>query len=191
MKTKKNNDKTDEEIVSEIQQGNLSLTGILYARYQMLVFHKCLSFTKNADDASDLTQDIMIKVIEKIDGFKNESKFSTWLYAVTFNYCTDYIRKSKKNLFESVDTCKQLSDNSTVEFENAMLLERRVNIVSDAISLLDVEDRQMLVMKYQLNKSIAELQAIYNLSASAVKMRLMRAKAKIHVIYSSYQSAVA
>ncbi|MEQ6119831.1 RNA polymerase sigma factor [Reichenbachiella sp. MALMAid0571] len=189
MNTQNQQTLTDELLVSNLQNGDNSAMGELYSRYYMLVFAKCLSFAKNTDDANDLTQDVMLRVMEKISTFKGDSKFSTWLYAVTFNYCTDKKRKAKGKFFEPIDSLVNLADCTDQERELDAKIKEEV--AGKALMTISHEDQQLLIMKYQLNKSIVELQDIYNLSASAVKMRLMRAREKAVTLYSSYCVGVA
>ncbi|UXP31780.1 sigma-70 family RNA polymerase sigma factor [Reichenbachiella agarivorans] len=167
---------TDEQLVQSLQQGNKLAMGELYSRYYMLVFAKCLSFVKNTDDASDLAQDVMLRVMEKAAGFKGESKFSTWLYSVTFNYCTDKLRKAKSKHFEPIHEHFDMEDDADAVQELEVAMEQIVQ--ENVWQTISEEDQQLLMMKYQQNMSIKDLQLMYNLSASAVKMRLMRAREK-------------
>ena len=189
MNTKNLQTLTDELLVSYLKGGDNNAMGELYSRYYMLVFAKCLSFSKNTDDANDLTQDVMLRVMEKISTFKGDSKFSTWLYAITFNYCTDRMRKAKGRFFEPIESQVDLADASDHDKEHDTHVKEEV--AGKALMAISYEDQQLLVMKYQLNKSIVELQDMYKLSASAVKMRLMRAREKAVTVYSSYWVGVA
>lgn len=181
----------DEVLALEAKQGNEQAIGVLYSRYYMLVFNKCLSFTKNADEASDLAQDVMLRVIEKIRTFNGQSKFSTWLYSITFNYCTDQMRKKKGKYFEDVNLHYELVDYSQDQLDEVNELEVREGEAGMALSLISKEDQDLLMLKYQMNKSIQEIQVLLNLSPSAVKMRLKRAREKASVVYNSRLAAVA
>lgn len=169
---------TDEQLVVALQNGNSAAMGELYSRYYLVVFNKCLSFTKNTDDAADLAQDVMIKVFEKVKSFKGNARFSTWLYSITFNYCTDRQRKAKNKRFSSLEVQFDLEDQSELTLAEALEMGMREEYAGKVLSCIEVEDRELLLMKYQHNRSIQELQAMYGLSASAIKMRLLRARAK-------------
>ncbi len=182
---------TDEQLARQLQLGDRKAMEELYTRYYMLVFNKCLSFVKNTQEATDLTQDIMLKVMEKISTFRGDAKFSTWLYAITFNFCTDHSRKNKKRFYVGLESSLNLEDHSKEELVMAMEKEIESGIAEKALNAISEEDQQLLRMKYLFNKSISELQAMYNLSASAVKMRLMRAKAKAYCIYRSHTRVAA
>jgi RNA polymerase sigma factor (sigma-70 family) len=88
---------SDEEIVERIIiTQDISLVEILYQRYADKVYRKCLSFVKEEASAEDLTHDIFMKLYLNLSSFKQKSKFSTWLYSITYNFCIDHIRKNKK-----------------------------------------------------------------------------------------------
>jgi RNA polymerase sigma-70 factor (ECF subfamily) len=60
------------------------------------VLDKCYSLLKDRNLAEEFTEDIFSKVFEKLNGFKNNSAFSSWLYSITYNHCIDYLREKKK-----------------------------------------------------------------------------------------------
>ena len=96
MKTVEETFLLDEKLISQYKQGDVNSLGILYSRYYNKVYNKCFSFAKNCDDAYDLTQEVMLKAFNKINTFKGESKFSTWLYALAHNFCIESYRKKQK-----------------------------------------------------------------------------------------------
>ncbi len=167
---------TDEQLVERLKQGDKKAMTELYMRYYMVVFNKCLAFTKNTEDASDLTHDIMLRVMEKIQSFNGASKFSTWLYSITFNYCIDQKRKGKGRFLESLDGLMDVPDFSIDENDAVQAGELTHNYAAKVLSEINRDDHQLLMMKYLSNNSILDLQKMYALSASAVKMRLMRAR---------------
>lgn len=184
MKARNRKLHTDEQLVTLVQQGDRQAMGELYSRYYSLVYHKCLSFAQYADDARDLAQDVMLKVLDKISSFKGQAKFSTWLYAITFNHCIDQKRKNKKVSFESLNKLASHTYLARLVYIETMEDDIKPDIAGKALTAISEEDLNLLLMKYQFNKSIAELQSAYNLSASAVKMRLLRARAKASDSYS-------
>ncbi len=183
---------TDEELINEYLNGDNVALGILYNRYYKKVFHKCLSFTKNSDDAFDFAQDILIKAFSKSNSFKGISKFSTWLFSITHNYCITQISKSNKTHFEDIHFHNNLKDDY---IDNIDLEERknRENIEVQLFHYLDElsdTDKAILELKYRQNYSIKDLQEKFNLSASAIKMRLMRARQKVEFIYNTYERKI-
>ncbi|MBN1599305.1 MAG: RNA polymerase sigma factor [Bacteroidales bacterium] len=171
---------SDEHLVVLVQNGDHSSMSALYNKYFKLVYQKCFSFVKNDDDAYDLTQDIMIKVFDKISFYKGKSSFSTWLYAIAHNHCITYIVKQNKQRKESIYSVPDLADDSVSDnYELRDESEKREIYLLNILNEMPVVEREMLEKKYRYNYSILDLQKEFNLSASAVKMRLMRARQKM------------
>jgi RNA polymerase sigma factor (sigma-70 family) len=150
----------------------------IYERYANKVYRKCYSFVYNQEKAEDLTHDIFLKLIMKIGTYKESSKFSTWLYSITYNYCMDQIRTGKKKPEVPLpDQMDMMDDNDTelMDFQNAELAK--------SMKQMPGEERAILQMKYQEDFSIKEIADTLNITESAVKMRLLRSKEKLKRIY--------
>jgi RNA polymerase sigma factor (sigma-70 family) len=178
MRNATNASSTDEELVGSYKAGDNGCLGALYERYYKKVYHKCLSFTKNPDIAFDLSQDILLKAFGKINTFKGNSSFSTWLFVITNNHCIAFLRKTKNIYFENLDSYINMQQEEP-DFEDRIIYEHKEQILEEQLQQISETERKMLVLKYQHNYSITELQRIFNMKASAVKMRLFRAKYKM------------
>lgn len=154
----------------------------LYNQYSKKVFQVCLSLTKDSDVAQDFTQDIFIKVFNKIDTFENRSAFSTWLYSVTRNYCLDQLRVGKRMGTESLSA--ELQNRSYASEDTG--LEERMEEMEAFVNSLPIEEVTLLKLKYEQNRSIRELAQQYNISESAVKMRLKRTRDRLQQYYMAH-----
>ncbi|KUF37884.1 RNA polymerase sigma factor [Myroides marinus] len=179
---------TDEELVQFIvHSSNTNLFGILYDRYAQKVYGKCLGFAESRDVAEDLTQDIFVKLYLNLKNFRGESKFSTWLYSFAYNHCVNYsklVLKKKRNE-EVLDDENQYALSIEDEISDEEIFSLSVDKLQESLVKLDPEDKIVLLMKYQDDKSIKEIATLLDLGESAVKMRLHRAKKKIVEIYNS------
>lgn len=167
---------SDEELVAAIRAGDTDLYGILYERYADKVYRKCLSFVKNEQVAQDNVQDIFLKVFYKLSNFKGKSRFSTWLYAITYNYCVEFYRKNSKYSHVDVDERMDLQEEGMEEQE---LLKLRTEQLAWALDRVNPEDKRILLMKYQDEMSIKEIMDQFDIAESAVKMRLARARKRV------------
>ncbi|AWG20182.1 RNA polymerase subunit sigma-70 [Flavobacterium faecale] len=175
----------DEELASKIGRTNDTvLFGVLYDRYEHLVYNKCYGFVRSVDEAKDLTQDVFLHVFVKIGTFKGNSKFSTWLYSVTYNFCVNYLSRDKERQMASHSNQIEEQYDLAIEVSDYSLSQMQVDKLEKALTLIAPEDRMILQMKYQDEASIKELQEVLELSESAVKMRLSRAKTKIAELYN-------
>jgi len=182
MKTVTDFTVTDEQLVNEYINGDNNCLGKLYERYYKKVYHKCLSFTRNPDEANDIAQDILMKAFANITSFKGKSKFATWLFAITKNHCIAYSRERKNIHFENIIYNENLAEEPT-DLNERELYEQRELILDCMLKDIRETERKMLILKYQQNYSIKDLQKELNISASAVKMRLQRARQKVQKLY--------
>ena len=177
---------TDEALVELIVNSQDPLLfKVLYERYVLMVFNKCLSFSKNSQEAEDLCQDIFLKLLVKIHSFKGTSKFSTWLYSFTYNHCVNYYHRNKFNKFEkSTSNIEQMCDELIAQVSEEDLSQLlKLEKLNEALELIPFEDKQILILKYQEFKSIKDLMELHNAGESAIKMRLKRAKEKLLGVY--------
>ncbi|WBX73381.1 sigma-70 family RNA polymerase sigma factor [Tenacibaculum pacificus] len=179
---------TDEELVSKIVEKNDShLFAVLYDRYAGVVYNKCYGFSKNKEEAQDLTHDVFIRLFVKLRTFKGKSKFSTWLYSFTYNFCVNYVQRNKEKKKEKVtvvtDQIKEDSDED--EIDDAELFELKADKLAKALEIIAAPEKMILLMKYQDDMSIKEISEALGLGDSAVKMRLKRAKEKVIKTYNT------
>lgn len=175
----KNHTLADEQLVHAFQSTPSTHNfETLYQRYLGKVYRTCLSFTHDAQTAQDYTQDIFLKVFGKLDTFAHQSSFSTWLYAIAHNHCLDQHRRRKRLPTEPLapDLVQTLAGSSPftddADEDQLQLMERQ-------LAKLPPSDRDLLRLRYEQGLSIAALCQHYQLSESAVKMRLKRSRDRL------------
>ncbi len=143
---------------------------------------------RNEAKAQDATQEIFTKIFLNLSKFEEQSKFSTWVYSITYNFCIDLIRKNKKsrNLFSD----DELENTGEVveDVPDHELLTMEVKRLKKVLAELPEGDRAILLMKYSEEMSIIEIAEVLNKSESAIKMRILRAKQKARSIYKQLYS---
>ncbi|CAG5008766.1 hypothetical protein DYBT9275_04353 [Dyadobacter sp. CECT 9275] len=174
---------SDEELVKlfvETQQNKYFER--LYERYSDKVYHKCISFVKDTAKAEDLTHDIFLKLIFKLGTFKEDAKFSTWLYSITYNHCMDQLRANKKRGEVMNDEPIEVSDDIDLNtiFDGDDVQAKNLKI---ALDQLTVDEKGVLFMKYMDDLSIRDIADIFKITESAVKMRLLRSREKLRKKY--------
>jgi RNA polymerase sigma factor (sigma-70 family) len=174
----------DEEAVEAyIKTQNVSYFNLLYQRYSGKVYAKCYSLLKDDFEAEDAMQEIFMKILLKISTFSGRSKFSTWLYSITYNFCIDKIRMAKKDVTQEVDDINRYGENVADEVEDAELKEIAVDRLRVILGEINSEDKAVLLMKYQDDLSIKDMCSVLNKSESAMKMQIKRAKERFMKIY--------
>jgi RNA polymerase sigma factor (sigma-70 family) len=168
---------SDEDIVKRIVAGKPEDFSALYDRYCEPVFHKCISFVKDHDTAKDLSHDVFIKTFLNLSKFSFQSKFSTWLYSITYNYCVDHVKMAKKTRTETEEDIPDIAEEQDHRNEEELLKLEATRLIQ-TLDSLHPDDKALLLMKYQDDMSIRDIQMVLSLNESAVKMRIKRARAK-------------
>ena len=191
MKTAGNKSLSDEQLVREYLNGSSRSLGLLYERYYSKVYHQCLSYSRNHEDAFDLAQDILMKAFSNLETFSGKSRFSTWLFSITRNHCISQAVKSNRRSSEDLSLRQFLLAEATdgEDYEERCRMEDMELRLKDYLVQLSDDDRKILELKYLHNYSVKDLQNEFILSASAIKMRLLRARNKIEQIHMARKAA--
>ncbi len=176
----------DRQLIDRIiSSGDTALFSVLYDRYANKVYRKCIGMVRNKDDAQDLAHDILVKAFLNISNFEGNSTFSTWIYAISYNQCIDFLRQRQKlptDDYEESDNLLNYQDDDT-QIAEKELFEMGVERLNLLIYQLSEDDRAILLMKYQDGMSIDNIILVLNVTESAVKMRLKRARDRLRKLY--------
>ena len=143
---------SDEDLVCAIVSSNdTMLFEILYDRYSKVVFNKCYSFARNQYEAEDLTQDVFLKLFVKLRSFKGNSKFSTWLYAFTYNHCVNYVNRNtaKKIQRKSVDSEVLETRLYDPQIDDQDITQLRVGKLKDALEEVSADEKMILAVAWE------------------------------------------
>jgi RNA polymerase sigma-70 factor (ECF subfamily) len=86
----------DGELVRHFLAGDAGAATELITRHERRVYAVCLRVLGNPDDAADAAQDALLAMVRKLDGFRGEAAFTTWLYRVTMTVCYDHLRRAQR-----------------------------------------------------------------------------------------------
>lgn len=177
----------DDELARQVREGDSSAFDDLVLRYQTRIFNLTYRILNDHEEASDLTQEIFVKVHGAIGKFRGESSFSTWIHVVATNMCRNRLRKVRRirsfetvSLDEQVETesgpmAPQLADPGQ---EPRELIERQEvrEFVQRALAQLPEDFRMVMVMRDVQSMSYEEIAAAMDCSKGTVKSRLFRAR---------------
>jgi RNA polymerase sigma-70 factor, ECF subfamily len=125
---------TDADVVRLAQQGDADAFERIYRLHSRKVYTLCLRMVGDRADAEDLTQDVFLQLFRKINSFRGESAFSTWLHRMAVNIVL--MRFRKKNLVDrSLDTLMNPEEESNAPSQEFGGPDLRLNGVVDRITL--------------------------------------------------------
>ena len=171
----------DDEIILEILKGEQSAFALLVEKYQNYVFTMVLRFTENREDAEEIAQDVFVKAYRSLADFRGDSKFSTWLFTITRTTCLSFLRKRKLDTL-SLDNERiglQVENKESGFNANQVEQKSRHAMLNQAISMLSVDDAQVLNLFYKGDQTLEEIGKIMRLDPNTVKVKLHRARQRL------------
>ncbi len=174
--------KDDNYYIEKVKKGETNYYSFLVEKYKDIVFSIALKIVSNREDAEELAQETFIKAYKALNTFEGKSKLSTWLYKITYNNCISFVRK-KKMQFSSIDDVQIEGNVDEADFE-AIEAENRAACLKEALKKLAPEDYTLILLYYYKDQSIDEISKVTKLSVSNAKVKLYRARKKLHIIMS-------
>ena len=156
----------------------------LVTRFQDRVWRVCHRLMGNEEDAADATQEVFVRLFFNRKQFRGDSKYSTWVHGVALRTCLTLrrgrARRWRRETAAGEERGRETDDGTITESP-----ERSIDLMR-MLDILDEEDRAMLLMKYAEGHSYDDLAQMFDLSKSACKMRVSRARTKLQERFPDY-----
>ena len=164
---------TKTDLLAACRNGDREAMRTLYVEYQRRVFSVAMNyFGGNRETAEDITQKVFVKLLTKFD-FRGEAEFTTWLYRITVNACTDEARKM--NRFIDISGLFGLGQGGSRQVQQLMAESDEISgAVGREVAKLKPKFRLPVVLKYSEGLSYQEIAAVLNCSIGTVSSRLNR-----------------
>lgn len=177
-------------LIKRAQNGDSKAFELLIEAHFKKIYNIAYRISGNPDDASDMTQEVMIKLFRNINSFEGNSKFSTWVYRVATNTCLDELKKLRRHSTYSINS-EISADDSEFQYEVEdtaptpdLEVERNElsDMVAKAITFLNPEHRAIITLRDIQEFSYEEIANILNISEGTVKSRISRARMQLKKI---------
>lgn len=164
----------DERVIEACRDGDREAFRLLFETYKDRVFSIAVySFDGDEVAASDVAQQIFLKLMTNIGQFRGESAFTTWLYRMVVNACIDERRRRKRFLpFGELGPVSRIADRKPQEKQYARV--ELASCVKSAISELKPKLRMPILLKYMEGLSYEEIATVLGCSKGTVSSRLNR-----------------
>jgi RNA polymerase sigma factor (sigma-70 family) len=170
----------DQYYINKIIEGDSNVFAVLVDQYKDLVFSLALKMLKNREEAEEVAQDTFVKVFKSLNKFKGDSKFSTWIYKVTYNTSLDRIKRNKRE--HDTIPIDDFSENQIKTIETVLDSideSDRNKMIQDCIHLLPSEEGFLLTLFYFEEQSLEEISKIIDCNTNNVKVKLYRSRKKL------------
>jgi RNA polymerase sigma-70 factor (ECF subfamily) len=171
-------DLSDEQLAAEAaREGSDGPAFVaLVDRFQDRVWRVCYRLMGNAEDASDATQEVFVRLFLQRAQFEGRSKYSTWMHGIAIRTCL-MMRRGRGRRKKHEEVARQ---QGTERHERSHRDSAGTSLdLAQMLETLEEEDRAMLILKYAEGYNYEELSEMFNLSVSGCKMRLSRARDRL------------
>ena len=127
------------------------------------------------EGAADMTQEVFCRIFERLEHYRHQKSFFAWLYTLALNYAKDWSRKQSNRERKFDRFSKEYTNNEARSPASIFEAGQETRGLINALGLLPVDRREMVLLRYRHERSIREIAEIFDISESAVKMRLHRA----------------
>ncbi|MFA6128025.1 MAG: RNA polymerase sigma factor [Bacteroidales bacterium] len=170
----------DTECVRMVLRGEKNYFAFLVEKYGDKAYNLCFRILRNKEEARDSAQEAFIKAYEALPGFRLDSAFSTWFYRILYNTCISKIRKDRFSTgYEPDDKVWHDLGNENEAISQLNLDDMR-KLLKGAYGVLDPDEIFLAEQFYREECSIEELAGMTGLTQSNVKVKLFRARQKMH-----------
>ena len=177
-------DKDDVQLIHNVLSGDDGAFSTLVQRYQKSVH--ALAWRKIGDFhyAEEITQDTFLQAYEKLPTLKNRNQFAGWLYVITNNLCTDWLRKKRPVIQPLGDASVKAMDKLTYERyvldqRETAATERRHEIVKQLLEKLPESERTVVTLYYLGEMTTKEIGKFLGVSVNTITSRLQRARERL------------
>ena len=183
-------DKTDSELIRETVTGNMQSFDTLMTRYQDSVYMIAYNFGKTKENALDISQDVFLKVYKKLNTFKENSTFNTWVSKVAYNESINWSKKNKKFLQQDDVSETNFKLDTSHNPEEEILVNENKALLLRCLFELNTKYRLAVVLRYFENMPIKEIASSMNCSEGVVKNMLFRSIQKLKKTIPTLQDGV-
>jgi len=165
------------------QEGDRDAFQVLIERYEGMVFELTHQYGDSPEDAEDLAQDIFLRAYRRIEDLRSPDRFSSWLYGIALNRCRDYAKNVRRETYafsrtESQDETSVIADSQPAQDEQ-LLAEERGARLWEVLEELSSTYATPFLLKYRDGLSYKAMSKRMDVSVSALKVRVHRARKKL------------
>ena len=163
------------DLVNRVQSGDQKAFRDLVERYQAKVHSVIYGILRNREDTEDIAQQVFTKVYFAINDFDCRCLPLTWICRIAINECYSHLRKRRLSLVEESENTPEHAGN--LPPVDKTLAQR--DLLNKMLARIPAEERSLLIFKEVEGHSIAELAVMTGMTASAIKIKLFRARHKL------------
>lgn len=182
-------DDADGTYARRVQEGDRGAFQVLVERYEGMVFDLTHQYADQPEDAEDLAQDVFLKAYRRIGDLRNPDRFASWLYGIALNHCRDYAKNVRRETYAFSHTEQEDPDTVVTETESQeeqLIAEEHGDQLWEALGQLSSTYVTPFLMKYRDGLTYKAMSDRLDVSVSALKVRVHRARKKLRSLLEPY-----
>lgn len=171
----------DQHYIDKIKSGDTAAFATLVDKHKDMVFTICVKIVRKSEDAEELAQDVFMKIYDKLDTFRGDARFSTWLYRIAYNAAISKTRKRRLEV-EALDdfTINNYSVDDVKEELQSVDKEEQQVLLNQAMESLSEDDYLIIKLFYLKELPVKDISDITGLSQANIKVKLHRIRKKMY-----------
>jgi RNA polymerase sigma-70 factor (ECF subfamily) len=170
-------DDADQTLLERYRSGDRDAFGELVVRYQRPLYNAAFWVLRSAEDASDITQIVFLKIAEQLDEYDPRYKFFSWIYRIAINESLNLLRRNKRE--EPLDDDADLPGSERNNPESRFGAAEVSRLIRSAMMRMPTKDRVVLSLRHFSECSYQEIGQILDLDEKTVKSRLFEARHRL------------
>lgn len=173
-------------VIRRVKKGDVNAFETIVRLYEKNVYNIALRMTSNREDALDVSQESFLKAYHALGSFREESKFSVWLYRIVSNTCLDFLRERKRRAEVPLSAEDGEGESSELEIRDESLSPERLyeqkltrEALRRGLKSLPEDQREILLLREIEGLSYEEIGSVLSLESGTVKSRIFRARRKL------------
>ncbi|ASV67544.1 sigma-70 family RNA polymerase sigma factor [Cytobacillus kochii] len=145
----------------------------LMDEYGQTVMRLAFIYVRDKQIAEDITQDVFIKCFEKMDDFKEESSYKTWIFKITINKCKDYLKSWS---YRNIKMTNYFKSRTQKSIESEILTKEENISISNKVITLPIKYKEVIIFYYYEELTIKDISRLLGMNKNTIKSRLVRGR---------------
>ena len=169
--------------IEQILAGDIPRFAYFVDTYKDMAYTIAFRIVNNREDTEEVVQDAFVKAYTSLHTFRQDSKFSTWLYKIVVNMALSKIRKKKLWLDErAMEELTCMPDTGLEDAYKSLVKAEQEKIIQQALGEMSMEDSLLLTLYYLQEQTLDEIEEITGIPKENAKVKIHRARKKMYLI---------
>ena len=167
------------------QQQHPSAFSELVSRHRPYIVRRCYGYLKDEEDAQDVTQEVLIRLLTKSETYRSDAPFMPWLNTIIRNRCIDHLNQDKEALHQEIS--RKIEETIEEAYDTDEVDKPTVEILEELLEQVGGEEKLLLLLKYRQGWSVQDIQRSLDLNENTVKSKLKRSREKLRKLFANYR----